>query len=169
MDTADSASTPGGFTLTPASGAPAAALASAGNHRQGQGRLVGTALAAGVLAGPAAWLASEVILETHRDLLSPKVKREQPPMRMSSRTPASSVAALTAPGQHAGPLAQAVLGARQVLVCQLVFELIAVQPTSALSQLRIRLGRSVPTGCGFWFTPQVPSQPRRFDRRCRYD
>ena len=51
---------------------PPEALASAG----GQGRLVGMALVAGLLAGVAAWLVGETILEAYRTILSPKIKRE---------------------------------------------------------------------------------------------
>jgi hypothetical protein len=48
------------------------ALASSG----GQGRLVGMALVAGLLAGVAAWLAGETILEAYRTVLRPKIQRE---------------------------------------------------------------------------------------------
>jgi hypothetical protein len=39
-------------------------------------RLVGMALAAGLLAGVASWLVSEAILEAYREILSPQVRRE---------------------------------------------------------------------------------------------
>src|SRR5262245_24280581 len=54
------------------SGPPSESLASLG----GQGRLVGLAAAAGLIAGVAAWLAGEAILEAYRDVLSPKIRRE---------------------------------------------------------------------------------------------
>ena len=72
MVTPDSDSTPADSTIDAALGRPPAALASTG----GQGRLVGMALVAGLLAGVAAWLVGETILEAYRGDLTPKVKRE---------------------------------------------------------------------------------------------
>ena len=72
MVTRDSDSTPADPTIDAASGRPPDALASAG----GQGRLVGVALVAGLLAGVAAWLVGATILESYRDALTPKVTRE---------------------------------------------------------------------------------------------
>ncbi len=54
---------------------PAASLDSPG----GRGRLLGIALAAGLLAGAAAWLAGEAILGAFRSLLATKIQREADP------------------------------------------------------------------------------------------
>jgi hypothetical protein len=68
----DSDSTLSGSTNDDALRPPSKALASAG----GQGRQVGLALVAGLLAGLAAWLVGETILDAYRTVLSPKVQRE---------------------------------------------------------------------------------------------
>jgi hypothetical protein len=68
----DSDSTPADSNLDAPSGPPAEALAAVVR----QGRLLGMALVAGLLAGVAAWLAGEAILEAYRADLSPKVRRE---------------------------------------------------------------------------------------------
>jgi hypothetical protein len=72
MVTPDSDSTPANSTIDAASGRPPESLAFAG----GQGRLLGVALVAGLLAGVAAWLVGATILESYRDALTPKVTRE---------------------------------------------------------------------------------------------
>jgi hypothetical protein len=68
----DSDLTPADSTVDVPSGPPPKTVDSSG----GSGRLVGMALAAGLLAGVAAWLAGEAILEAYRTVLSPKVRRE---------------------------------------------------------------------------------------------
>jgi hypothetical protein len=72
MVTPDSDSTRSDSTIDDASRPPSEALTSSG----GQGRLVAMALVAGLLAGVAAWLVGETILEAYRTILSPKIKRE---------------------------------------------------------------------------------------------
>jgi hypothetical protein len=72
MVTPNADSTPADSTINAASGRPPEAPAST----LGQGRLLGMALVAGLLAGVAAWLVGETILEAYRDILTPKVKRE---------------------------------------------------------------------------------------------
>jgi hypothetical protein len=68
----DSDSTPADSTIDAPSSPPPEALATV----VGQGRLLGLALVAGLLAGVAAWLAGEAILEAYRADLNPKMQRE---------------------------------------------------------------------------------------------
>ena len=72
MFTPDSDSTRSDSTSDDELRPPPKALASAG----GKGRLLGMALVAGLLAGVAAWLVGETILEAYRTVLSPKVQRD---------------------------------------------------------------------------------------------
>jgi hypothetical protein len=68
----DSGLDPADYSIDTPSGPPPETLDSSG----GWGRLLGMALAAGLLAGVVAWLAGEAILEAYRAVLSPKIQRE---------------------------------------------------------------------------------------------
>jgi hypothetical protein len=71
MVTPDSDSNPAEAKLDDDPSRPATNLATT----EGQTRLVAMALVAGLLAGVAAWLVSETILEAYREILAPKVQR----------------------------------------------------------------------------------------------